>query len=218
MSYCISYMINTVILFHALTRRVLWKTPIVKMIMSFFICIGKWKMSHCIFSYSVKVWRMIHQHSTGMNQRNREELYQLCMIKLAEAIDSYQMDKQSSFATYYMKIVKHVILDYVKKQARYQSHIDEFTMLYGFEVCDESGHYLREGNEAFPHAKKELQNEQLRQLLSESKVILKEREYQILAMRMQGYTYKEIAEKMHLSRNTIDYMVRKLRKQKDGID
>ena len=83
---------------------------------------------------------------------------------------------------------------------------------------DESGHYLREGNEAFPHAKKELQNEQLRQLLSESKVILKEREYQILAMRMQGYTYKEIAEKMHLSRNTIDYMVRKLRKQKDGID
>ena len=37
-------------------------------------------------------------------------------------------------------------------------------------------------------------------------------------MRMQGYTYKEIAEKMHLSRNTIDYMVRKLRKQKDGID
>ena len=171
-----------------------------------------------IQNYSVKVWRMIHQHSTGMNQRNREELYQLCMIKLAEAIDSYQMDKQSSFATYYMKIVKHVILDYVKKQARYQSHIDEFTMLYGFEVCDESGHYLREGNEAFPHAKKELQNEQLRQLLSESKVILKEREYQILAMRMQGYTYKEIAEKMHLSRNTIDYMVRKLRKQKDGID
>lgn len=42
-------------------------------------------------NYSVKVWRMIYQHSTGMNQRNREELYQLCMIKLTEAIDSYQM-------------------------------------------------------------------------------------------------------------------------------
>lgn len=168
--------------------------------------------------YSSKVWFHIYQLTSLKSLHSREELYQLCMIKLLDAIDSYQIGKYGSFSTYYLKIVKHVIIDYVKKQNRYQSHLDEFTMLYGFEACDESGHYLKEANAEKSRMLLAKPQNEIRRLLKESNIQLSDKDYQIVYMRMQGYSYKEIAEKMHVPRNTIDYMVRKLRKQKDGID
>ncbi len=166
---------------------------------------------------SSKIKIIIQKKQSVFAYYNKDELYQLCMIKLIEALDSYRFDKEASFSSYYITIIEHSISDFVKQQSRYHYHIDEYTKRYGFDIFDECGKYGIEEHPKNKYSETEI-IEYANQLVKKADVKSEKKAYQILMMRAEGYSYQEIADCLKISKNSVDYILRKLRRCKDRID
>ncbi len=167
--------------------------------------------------FSSRVKMIIQKRQSSFAYRNKDELYQLCMIKLIEALDSYRYDKAASFSSYYFTIIDHSISDFVKQQSRYSYHIDDYTKKYGFDIFDECGKYGVEERISADYLNIQFLD-YVNQMVDQVDIKSKDRAYQILMMRAQGYSYQEIADCLKISKNSVDYILRKLRRCKDRID
>lgn len=66
---------------------------------------------------------------------NRSDFYQLTLIKLIEAIESFREDKEASFRTYYHKVLRYCFVDQIRRnnsnQALYDKEFKEYNTCIG---------------------------------------------------------------------------------------
>ena len=168
-------------------------------------------------SYKQRIWKLIYQFPSILVKENRDEIYHLCTVKLIDALDSFRVDKHVSFYSYYMRIVRNMLIDTIKKQSRYEYRMDETTRVFGFEACDERGHYLKEAVEQ-THGFDDMTLVQIKDFIDHSDIRRKKEAFRIVEMRMQGYKYDEIAQELNINKYAIDYLMRKMRRNKNRID
>lgn len=171
-----------------------------------------------IYNYKQRIWKQIYNFPSMLIRQNRDELYHICILKLIDALDTYRVDKHVSFYAYYMRIVKNVMIDYMKSASRYEYRLDETTNIFGFDVCDERGCYMKES--LHYDAMKKLPHDitDVKELIAQSDIKQKDVANKMIDLRMMGYTYDEIAKKLHTTKYAIDYLMRKIRRQKNRID
>lgn len=147
----------------------------------------------------------------GYMKRNRlpkaeyEEMCQLAKIKLLQAVDTFRTDKEVSFAHFYGKIVRRACIDFVRQRRHGQLYM---LSLQELEAQEGDQIYLAACQQA-----DDADHAYLSERLQQQKAKLSKREAEILQLRLCGYTYGEIAAKLHLTRRQVEYALQKLRKE-----
>lgn len=146
------------------------------------------------------IYRCIGRYQLKLSER--EELMQIACIKLLQAIDTYREDKSTSFSHFYREIIKRAFVDHVRVLRKDASY---YTTFREPEIREWDQLYL---------ANCYLKTESAKEWQEEFWKMISKRERLILTLRMQGYTYAEIARCLGMSSRQVEYVLRKLRAKK----
>lgn len=151
---------------------------------------------------------------------DRHELFQITLLSLYQAVLTYDEQHQCSFVTYLKVIMKRDILLYARSLQRAKKKANMNTISLDESIKEEDGLYLVdliENNQPsfnpvdYFWAKEE--KEKLLALMHKES----EEDEQVMLMWMEGYTYQEIGEKLHLRNKQVEYKLRKIRKKLKGL-
>lgn len=144
-----------------------------------------------------------------------DDYYQLAMMKLLFAVEGYRSDKNSSFAHFYTEIVRRTFIDHYRKCNSYNGYMDAFCVSFDSVICEESTNYtyIDQASMSYHHAYS-TNDIDVTELIKECKRRLNKVERNILGLRLLGYTYHQIAEKMNINVKKVDNTVQKLRNRK----
>lgn len=139
-----------------------------------------------------------------------QEQHQLSLLKLLQAIEDYREDKETTFSYYFIKIIKYSLID------AYRTHTSTTgEIFYGILSMDAE---IREGDLTY----------KLADLIGEddSNVVISEElhtryldacskmttlEKLILDLRILGFSYQQIADKLHMDIKKVDNTIQKVR-------
>lgn len=132
------------------------------------------------------------------NKCDIEELVQMAKIKILQALDVYRPDKEAKFSSFYQEIVRRAFIDWARKQSLRNSRMSSFTDLM---IEEQEVEYYVESKRKVIHKEE----------LSMRLPYMKEQEKEIVYLRLQGYSYQEIADMLKINRRRVGYVLQKLR-------
>ncbi|MDP4186560.1 MAG: RNA polymerase sigma-70 factor [Bacteroidota bacterium] len=130
-------------------------------------------------------------HYTG-SKEEAEEIGQTVFLAIWE--NRFTIDEERSFATYLFSIARHHVYNAIKKKMYRKAFLEktkDLTLEYDFDT----------GNQIFFHDLEDL----LEKLLT---LIPPKRREIFLLSRKEGLSYKQIAETLQISENTVDTQIR----------
>lgn len=134
-----------------------------------------------------------------------DDNYDLAAIGLCKAAQSYDPDHGVSFGTYAYKCMKREFQhEHEKVTTNKRKHETDLSLETLQRERDDS--FLPEN-----YQKDEIRKLQSQIFVQEFIASLKEQEADIVSMRLQGFTLKEIGEKYHISRQRIEQRVAQIR-------
>ena len=139
-----------------------------------------------------------------------EDLIQEGMLGLLSAIRKYDCSANASFKTYAEQCIHNRIISAIESAAR-RKHIP---LNDGISLDDLDNHYV--SNDSFFCRQPEeqiLAKEQQSEINSKREVLLSRLEKQVLAMYLEGLSYKEIADKLNKSEKSVDNAIQRIRKK-----
>lgn len=136
---------------------------------------------------------------------NRSDFYQLTLIKLIEAIESFREDKEASFRTYYHKVLRYCFVDQIRRNNSNQALYDKEFKEYNTCIGEYHQQYALSD-------KQEKQKNSLYEAIGKDNTLFSELEKKIIVLRGYGYSYKEIAEYYGIHTKKVDNTLRKIRK------
>ncbi len=151
---------------------------------------------------------------------DEHELFQLTLLSMYQAVLTYDEKHQCSFVTYLKVIMQRDILLYARSLQSSKKKANRNAISLDERVKEEDGLYLVdliENNQpSFNPADHFWAKEEKKKLLA----LMKEEgedDEKVMMMWIEGYTYQEIAEKLHLSNKQVEYKLRKIRKKLKGL-
>lgn len=155
--------------------------------------------------YSIINSQMLQKGDYAIDE---QELYQEASITLYQAVFSYQEDKNVKFSSYAYLLIRSRIYNLLRqynniyKEETYsidnERKTDKYTL---YKVQEDPIAYHKE--------------QQFRKELNEFVKNLDKQDKQILTLRADDYSYKDIAEQLNLSIKKVDYRLRVLRRRID---
>lgn len=151
--------------------------------------------------------QIIARYYSPITRMDKSDYMQIAMVKLLRAIEEYREDRETSFLYYYDRILRHTFMDMKRVSKR---SVVTYSMEYAYEkhLMDKQGNY---------HVSPLQSNEELHNfhmLAARSINELNRKERQIAIMRLQGYSYREISDRLSVSVKKVDNTLRKLRHKK----
>ena len=134
---------------------------------------------------------------------SKEDLYQEACISLFSACKSYDPSKKTKFSTFAYRVIYCQIGKEVIKTLKV---IQNEVMLYDSEESIQHIKYIKDNE--FVYMPKHYMNEyveKIKYLSSEDQTIIK--------MRLSNYSYKEIANRLHITTKRVDNRLAKLKRK-----
>ena len=137
-----------------------------------------------------------------------EDLTQEGMIGLYKAIKSFTPDKDASFKTFASVCIKHQVQVAIKSANTTKNRpLSSAVSFQSFQSDPNSSNFdylpVELVLETTP-AEKVIDKENYTALKTLIKSILSKNEYKVLALYLQGYSYKEISQKLNITKKSID--------------
>lgn len=155
--------------------------------------------------YALMIRKMAYQYCFKGYRGELDDYMQLAKIKLLQAVDAYRPHKEVKFSTFYKEIVKRAFIDYARRQSVRNKRVASFTDLM---IEDQEVAYT------LTSSKLEIKKEDLVLKLPN----FNETEQEIIYLRIQGYSYQEIADKLHIKCRRVAYVIYKARALQDTFD
>lgn len=149
-------------------------------------------------AYTLMIRKLAYQYCLKGYRGDLDDYMQLAKIKLLQAIDVYCPQKEAKFSTFYKEVVKHAFIDYARKQSIIYKKVSSFTDL------------MMEDQEVAYHVTSQqldIKKEDLSKKLSHFST----QDQEIVYLRIQGYSYQEIADKLQVKRRRVAYVIYKAR-------
>ncbi|MDO4499762.1 MAG: sigma-70 family RNA polymerase sigma factor [Erysipelotrichaceae bacterium] len=161
--------------------------------------------------YKNMIYSIINTYETdyGDYKVNREDLFQEGCIALYDACFSYTFDRDVKFSTYvYVLIKRRISLAYKKSLLTYQMETYSLDNISLSDHCSNIATQYVCDNPIAYHARQE-RNEAIQEKLSK----LREQDREIIMLRINNYSYEEIAQKLNIKKKRIDNRLFRLKKQ-----
>lgn len=142
----------------------------------------------------------------------KADYYQLALIKLVQAIENYREDGGASFTNYYLKLVHSSYIDHFRNYSSNLGYVEMYNISMDRIIC-EKGTYYAVSDKMFVLPKEDIAADLLH-ILNQCKLHLKPLETRIVVLRLSGYSYRQIAEKLNVNIKKVDNTMRKVRNWK----
>lgn len=145
-----------------------------------------------------------------------DDLIQEGMIGLSSAISSYSADKGSSFKSFAILCIKRHLIDSIRKDCSKKNvPLKDFVPIDFF--VDPIGEEETQGKEIEAQGANPeeifIKEENYTNLLREIRFVLKEGDFDILQLYLEGATYREISEKMDCTPKYVDNAIQRIKKK-----
>lgn len=175
-----------------------------------------------LHQYQPKINAIIKQNCTYqvMIRHHEGDLHQVAAAALMRAVLEYREKKGISFSTFSGKVIRNAVIDYQRSLYRKDFslthevlHLDAAIHAEGTIVLldlIESQRVEENGAFSIYRVTMEMQEEELRKSISEL-------EYQIFCLRREGYSYREIAQRVNVTEKKVENTLMKLRRMLRGM-
>lgn len=153
------------------------------------------------------IFKYMRRQNHTMDQ---EDYFQLALLKLLQAIDTYREDKETSFSYFYLEIIRHTMIDYYRELQSYWGTCELYSLSLDTHVEEANGPYCLLDYVKGPQENSERYYE-VQHLINETKETLNELEKKIIDFRSMGYSYRQIAYTLHINEKKVDNTLRKAR-------
>lgn len=137
------------------------------------------------------------------------------------AIYAYRQDRNSAFSTFYNRLFYYKLLNCRRKHMTYKKRTERNSLSLDKYINDEiqSATYVDiiVNDDAGLEGSYVLDQEERERRLKEIFITLQPMERKILTMYQEGYSYREIADKLHTTPRHVEYILFKARKLKTEI-
>jgi RNA polymerase sporulation-specific sigma factor len=157
------------------------------------------------------------------SKKNGIEFYDLVqegMVGLNNALNSFNEDKEASFYTYAKKCIERKQLSYVIGSERKKHKLLNESISYNINENDEINDMpkILIDNSQNPENMM-LDTENSNELTNKIKSLLTPFEREVFELKINGFTYIEISEKLHKDKKAIDNAIQRIKtKIKDNLD
>ncbi len=135
-----------------------------------------------------------------------DDFYQVALIKLGEAFESYSFRFKVKFTTYFTTLVKRGLIDFKRRELNVSKRYDYLSQSRGLNVMEDQVCYRVKKLEISLEDKilmKSTIEMNCQQMSVEDQIVV--------SLWLQGYTYREIAEMMEFDINKGLYVITKLK-------
>lgn len=153
------------------------------------------------------IYKYAKRHHAGMDM---QDYLQMAMIKLLQAITTYREDREASFAHFYYEILRHSMIDMYRIRQSFTGSCDFYSLSLDMLVEDGEGMYKAKNYIKVAQDSTTLHAE-IQRRIKESKERLNPLEQKIVDLRSKGYTYRQVAQELHIKQKKVDNTMRKVR-------
>lgn len=171
--------------------------------------------------YQPKISAIIRQNCTYqvMARHYEGDLYQIAAAALLRSVFEYREEKEASFSTFSASVIKNAIIDYERALYRKDFSLTHDVLHLDAAINKEGSRNLMDAVES-PRVEEdgafsiyrismEMKESKLRRQISDQ-------EYQIFCMKREGYSYREIAQRTHVTPKKVENTLRKVRRLLKG--
>ncbi len=157
------------------------------------------------------------------SKKNGIEFYDLVqegMVGLNNALNTFDENKEASFYTYAKKCIERKQLSYVIGSERKKHKLLNESISYNINENDDINDMPKVliDNSGNPESMM-LDSENSNELINKIKSLLTPFEKEVFELKINGFTYIEIAEKLHKDKKAIDNAIQRIKtKIKDNLD
>lgn len=170
-----------------------------------------------IKKYHMTIMQFIRKNKAYYFQRYNDytEIYQIALIILLESAQCYRLDKKLSFYHFYLMKLKYALIDRMRKE-KFGNMLS-----LDYQICEASGYYLMdtlENQDPSLDADWLIRLDEVYKKKNRFEQNFSNIERKVFHLRYEGYSYREIAESLHISVKKVDNILQKIRKKKGLID
>lgn len=182
-----------------------------------------YEMNHLIQYYRpmvTEIWADIFVRKTNTILCERDEFYRHADLLLYRCIFEYRMDRILTFTSFYRRCTKNKGYDLLRQAIRKQCYLNQICISFDQKVKEDTNLYYStistdESLEVHEIVMDRLMWEHIKTRIMN---LFGEEYVQIVDLRMEGYTFKYIAQKLGLSCAKVNFMFEKVKKWYTTID
>ena len=182
-----------------------------------------YEMNHLIQYYRpmvTEIWADIFVRKTNTILCERDEFYRHGDLLLYRCIFEYRMDRVLTFTSFYRRCTKNKGYDLLRQAIRKQCYLNQVCISFDQKVKEDTNLYYStistdESLEVHEIVMDRLMWEHIKTRIMN---LFGEEYVQIVDLRMEGYTFKYIAQKLGLSCAKVNFMFEKVKKWYTTID
>ena len=182
-----------------------------------------YEMNHLIQYYRpmvTEIWADIFVRKTNTILCERDEFYRHEDLLLYRCIFEYRMDRVLTFTSFYRRCTKNKGYDLLRQAIRKQCYLNQVCISFDQKVKEDTNLYYSgistdESLEVHEIVMDKLMWEHIKTRVMN---LFGEEYVQIVDLRMEGYTFKYIAQKLGLSCAKVNFMFEKVKKWYTTID
>lgn len=151
----------------------------------------------------------------------QEDYFQMFDQLLVQSLESYRLDSKMGFCNYYCSVVRNRCVDIIRMISRTSSYNLAYTVSLDMAINETHhttyGEIISDSDDCSLHDYV-VGSITCEQIFEKAQNELKPLDYEILKAKWQGDNCQEIAKQVHLSRQGVQYRIKKIRKWLLKID
>lgn len=162
-----------------------------------------------IHYFEGKIQILIRRFYTAYSRSDYGDYYQLSIWKMIQAVDTYREDRETSFSFYFEKILRYTFTDIQRRSKLISTYYLMDEQHLDLALQDNTGYY--QATQGIDTHQVFLKKEEMKQFRKNLSILEKD----ILKLRLEGYSYQEIADSLHINKKKVDNTLYKVRYKKD---
>ena len=166
--------------------------------------------------YKRVIWMLIQSCLNRYHPRGveKEDLYQESLIALMEAVRSYREDYNAPFYSFVSLCVERYIKTYLRKYNSQSTRQFYHCLSLDMMIADAENLYLHDviPDEKSGQSYLSLYENELEEFMNQKHDMFSIKEKQIFYLKIQGYSYDEIASRMNCNAKQVDNTIQKIKR------
>ena len=174
-------------------------------------------LNYLVEKYKKVIWRIITSATNKYQPKGveKEDLFQEGLIALMDALSSFRDDIRAPFFSFALICIERQVKGYIRRFNSLTTRLNYNALSLDMYVSEDESLYLRD---VIPANQQNISyitlfQDDLLALIDQENSILTNIEKQILSLKVEGYSYYEIGEKLDISTKHVDNCIQAVKRK-----